>query len=76
MLIGTVKSSDRRCYRDRVVYLWRRAKRLGSAHSSSKGRFSFRVTRSLKNQPVRATVLAARTSTLACQASSSVFIGA
>jgi hypothetical protein len=73
-LSGSLKASSRTCTAHRVVYLWKGRKRVRAGRATGRGSFDFRVSESLRNKPVRATVTVLNAKTLTCAAASSKFI--
>jgi hypothetical protein len=73
---GRLTASQRACRAARVVVLWRGSKRIGTTRTSAGGGYSFPLSRSLRGRAVRAAAASYSSTSLLCEAASSIFIRA
>ena len=70
-LHGRLTAANRNCLAGRAVYLWRGHRRIGRAHTSARGTYSFRISRAISGKRVRVTVTSKNLKLISCGAASS-----
>ena len=70
---GRVRSANSACLSRRIVYLWRGHRRIAVAHSTIRGRYSFRLVPAMRGWRVRVTTAARSTRLVSCAAAARSF---